>query len=70
LRKGISIGLLYQHLGLGHDPFFVVLVEDAAGAEKRHGTVGEHKGAQAAFENDTVEAADNALDFTAECGAQ
>jgi hypothetical protein len=66
LRKGISIGLLYEHLGLGHDPFFVVLVEDAARAEKRHGAVGEHKGAQAAFENDTVEAADNALDFTAE----
>jgi hypothetical protein len=58
--------MFHDQFRLGHHPGLVVFVEDAAPAEEGHGAVGIGDGAEAAFENAAVEAADNALDFIAE----
>jgi hypothetical protein len=45
-----------------------VFVEDVFGAEEVHGAGGVGDGAVVAFEDDAVEAHDDALDFVAEAG--
>ena len=62
----ITVGVLLDHIRLSHGPLLVVFVKNAAVAEEGHGAVGIGDGSEAALENDTVEAADNAVDFIAE----